>query len=183
MKQNYHIILIDDNSPDGTFTEASKYKGEINLTIIKRERKLGLGSAYKEALNYCTNNYIIIMDADLSHNPYDLKKMIKMMQSGCDIVTGTRYKNTKGSGTFGWNLKRKIISRGANNLAQVVLGLECSDVTGSFRIYKKHVFEDLVKKVKSVGYAYQIEILFWAEQMSFKILECEIVFHERISGE
>ncbi|KAM0677379.1 hypothetical protein BDAP_002062 [Binucleata daphniae] len=184
IKRKYRIILIDDNSPDGTYEEACKYKNKINIELIKRSAKLGLGSAYKEALKHCQNEYIIIMDADLSHNPYDIKKMYKKIENkqNCDIVIGSRYMSVKGSGTYGWSLKRKIISRGANDLAQIVLGLKSSDATGSFRIYKRELFDWLVKQVKSVGYAYQIEILYLAEKNNYKIAECEIIFHERIYG-
>ncbi|KAM0673006.1 dolichol-P-mannose synthesis [Gurleya vavrai] len=123
------------------------------------------------------------MDADLSHNPSDIKKLIDKQKRGFDIVLGSRYRNSVFSGTFGWNFKRKIISRGANNLAQIMLNIKVSDATGSFRIYKKDVFENLIEKVKSSGYAYQIEIMHLAEKMNYKIDECDIIFHERVNGE
>lgn len=189
LKMTYKIILIDDGSPDGTLVEAIKYKENINVELISRKEKLGLGTAYKEALRYCEYNYIIIMDADLSHNPYDIKKMIQKMnidgtnQGDYDIVIGSRYLKSSESGTVGWNFKRKLTSRGANNLAQIILGTDNTDLTGSFRLYKKCVFEALIENIRSKGYAYQMEILYLANLNNFSIGEVPIIFHERISGE
>lgn len=185
LKLRYKIILIDDNSPDGTYDEALNLKNTIALKAIKRPKKLGLGSAYKDALKHCEHNNIIILDADLSHDPNDIEKMIHKMidDESIDIVIGSRYLKLPDSGTVGWNLKRKLTSRGANNLAQILLGIENSDLTGSYRLYKKQVFTELISKVKSNGYSYQMEILYLASINNYKVAEIPIVFHEREYGE
>ncbi|EJW04727.1 hypothetical protein EDEG_01070 [Edhazardia aedis USNM 41457] len=169
LKIQFKIIIIDDNSPDKTHTEALKYKDKVHLKLIQRPRKMGLGSAYKDALLHCTSDFVLIMDVDLSHNPFDIIKMVNLQQKrDYDIVIGSRYLNTEKCGAVNWSLKRKIISRGANNLAQIMLNLKSSDVTGSFRLYKANVFRDLVKNVKSTGFSYQMEMLFLAEKIIAK---------------
>lgn len=184
----YHIIIVDDNSPDGTYDEVKRYKQNINVTLIKRKAKLGLGTAYKEAVPYCKYNFVIILDADLSHDPSYIKDLINKMEiqddgkSKYDIITTTRYMYNERSGVVGWNFKRKMTSRGANNLAQVLFGIEISDVTGSFRIYRRDVFDSLTRCVKSNGYAYQMEILYLAVRNKLRISEIPIVFYERRKG-
>jgi dolichol-phosphate mannosyltransferase len=183
MDVDYNIVVVDDNSPDGTYEEVLSFKDKMKITAIKREKKLGLGTAYKSALEECTGSFVIIMDADLSHDPGYIKTMIDIQkEEDCDIVTGSRYMGVEGSGVYGWGLMRRVISRGANNISQIVLGINTSDVTGSFRMYKKKVFETLIGQVKSVGYSYQMEIIFLAERYHFSIRECPIIFMERMYG-
>lgn len=114
---------------------------------------MGLGSAYMDGLKFCSGDFIVLMDADLSHHPKYLPKFIEVQQkTGCDIVTGTRYR--QGGGVFGWNFKRKLTSRGANFIAKTALGNSCSDLTGSFRLYKKDVFSRIIGDIVSKGYAF-----------------------------
>ncbi|CAH8560615.1 unnamed protein product [Heterobilharzia americana] len=122
---SYELIVVDDNSPDGT--------GEI---LKPRSGKLGLGSAYLHGLTFARGDFVVIMDADLSHHPKFIPEFIKLQKHhDYDIVTGTRY--SCNGGVSGWDLKRKLISRTANYIAQVLLRPKASDLTGSFRLYKK----------------------------------------------
>eukprot|EP00828_Plagiopyla_frontata_P005181 TRINITY_DN1203_c0_g1_i2.p1 TRINITY_DN1203_c0_g1~~TRINITY_DN1203_c0_g1_i2.p1 ORF type:complete len:275 (-),score=40.41 TRINITY_DN1203_c0_g1_i2:62-886(-) len=139
-KNNYdfEIIIIDDNSPDGTYEIAKTLQKKYGNKIILhwREAKLGLGSAYQDGLKFCTGNFVILMDADLSHHPKYLPKFIqKQQETQAEIVTGTRYEVN--GGVYGWDFRRKLTSRVANFIAKVALGNNCSDLTGSFRLYKK----------------------------------------------
>jgi dolichol-phosphate mannosyltransferase len=114
---------------------------------------MGLGSAYIDGINFCTGDFVVIMDADLSHHPKYLPTFIERQKaSGCDIVTGTRYK--PGGGVFGWDFGRKLTSRVANFIAKSTLGSSYSDLTGSFRLYKKEVLAKVIKDVVSRGYAF-----------------------------
>ena len=114
---------------------------------------MGLGSAYIDGLNRCKGKYVILMDADLSHHPMYIPLFIKKMQeTKCDLVTGTRY--LPGGGVYGWDLNRKLTSRVANYMASTMLNPEASDLTGSFRLYKKEVLEAIIPKVKSRGFIF-----------------------------
>nr|CAG4648818.1 EOG090X0B9X [Polyphemus pediculus] len=182
---NYEIIVIDDGSPDGTLEvarELQKIYGEEHIVLKPREKKLGLGTAYIHGMKHATGNFIIIMDADLSHHPKFIPEFIEKQKSGdYDIVSGTRYSGN--GGVYGWDLKRKIISRGANYVTQVLLRPGASDLTGSFRLYKKSVLEKLVKSCKSKGYVFQMEMIIRARQFGFSIGEVPISFVDRVYGE
>lgn len=157
-KLDWEIVIIDDASPDGTqevAKELQKIYGEDKILLKPRSGKLGLGTAYIHGLKFATGDFVIIMDADFSHHPKYLPEFIKLQKEhNYDIVLGTRY--AKDGGVYGWNLKRKFISRGANLLASTVLGTGVSDVTGSFRLYKKPVLETLMSEVTSKGYVFQM---------------------------
>ncbi|KAK2709010.1 hypothetical protein QYM36_014591 [Artemia franciscana] len=134
-KYDYEIIIIDDGSPDGTQNAAKqleKIYGSDKIVLRPREKKLGLGTAYVHGMKHATGDFVIIMDADLSHHPKFIPKFIeKQKEKDYDIVSGTRYEG--GGGVCGWDLKRKLISRGANFLTQLLLRPGASDLTGSFR--------------------------------------------------
>mmetsp|Transcript_7054 Transcript_7054/g.8936 ORF Transcript_7054/g.8936 Transcript_7054/m.8936 type:complete len:176 (+) Transcript_7054:39-566(+) len=136
---DWEVIIVDDNSPDGTQIIAKELIGifgQEHIQLRARAGKLGLGTAYVHGLQFVTGNYVIIMDADFSHHPEAIPKFIaKQKEQDYDIVTGTRYAGD--GGVFGWDLKRKLVSRGANFLAATVLRPGVSDLTGSFRLYKK----------------------------------------------
>nr|CAG4649590.1 EOG090X0B9X [Scapholeberis mucronata]SVE93809.1 EOG090X0B9X [Scapholeberis mucronata] len=167
------------------------YNERENLPIIvwllvksftEREKKLGLGTAYIHGIKHATGNFIIIMDADLSHHPKFIPKFIeKQKEKDYDVVSGTRYSGS--GGVYGWDLKRKIISRGANYVTQVLLRPGASDLTGSFRLYKKSVLEKLVQSCKSKGYVFQMEMIIRARQFGFTIGEVPISFVDRVYGE
>lgn len=182
---SYEIIVIDDGSPDGTLEAAKQLQtiyGSDKIVLRPREKKLGLGTAYIHGIKHATGNFIIIMDADLSHHPKFIKQFIEAQETQkYDIVTGTRYKGN--GGVYGWDFKRKLISRGANLLTQILLRPGVSDLTGSFRLYKKEVLEDLVKSCVSKGYVFQMEMVVRARQKGYTIGEVPISFVDRVYGE
>ena len=203
---DFEIIVIDDGSPDGTLDVAKqleKIYGEDKIVLRPRAKKLGLGTAYVHGIKHATGNFIVIMDADLSHHPKFIPEFIRKQKEGnFDLVSGTRYAG--GGGVNGWDLKRKVISRGANFVTQVLLRPGASDLTGSFRLYKKEVLEKLVaatvskgrikvlsswlvfflgiKRVFS-GYVFQMEMIIRARQQGFSIGEVPITFVDRVYGE
>ncbi|PQE27651.1 dolichol-phosphate mannosyltransferase protein [Rutstroemia sp. NJR-2017a BBW] len=151
---DYEIIVVDDASPDNTAEVANQlakaYPGRVHLH--SRTGKLGLGSAYRHGMQFANGNFVIIMDADFSHHPKFIPEMIRVQkEKDYDIVTGTRYSSRDGvyGGVFGWDLKRKVVSRGANLFADTMLRPGVSDLTGSFRLYKKDVLEKAIAKVQN----------------------------------
>ncbi|KAL9606420.1 MAG: hypothetical protein Q9204_009466, partial [Flavoplaca sp. TL-2023a] len=149
-----------------------------HILLRPRPGKLGLGTAYVHGLKSATGNFVIIMDADFSHHPKFLPSMIATQKrTGCDIVTGTRYAGD--GGVYGWDLKRKLVSRGANLVADTVLRPGVSDLTGSFRLYKKSVLEKVMAKTESKGYTFQMELMTRAVGMGYRVEECPISFVDR----
>ncbi len=125
---------------------------------------------------------LINLDADFSHHPKFIADMIRVQKSGgFDIVTGTRYAGN--GGVYGWDLKRKLVSRGANLFADTLLWPGVSDLTGSFRLYKKEVLQKVIKSTESKGYSFQMEIIFRAKAMGFTVAEVPISFVDRVYGE
>ncbi|GFH55881.1 dolichol-phosphate mannosyltransferase [Chaetoceros tenuissimus] len=182
----FEVVVVDDNSPDNTLEVAQQLQeiyGKELVKIVSRKGKLGLGTAYVAGLKECTGERVILMDADLSHHPKFIPQMIlKMNAHDYDIVSGTRYR--KGGGVAGWDLKRKITSKGANFLAQFLLNPgNASDLTGSFRLYKKEALEKILPQVKSKGYAFQMEILILARKANMTLGEVPITFVDRLYGE
>jgi len=182
---DYEIIVIDDGSPDGTLEVAKSLQeiyGEDRILLRPRAKKLGLGTAYVHGMNHATGDFIVIMDADLSHHPKFIPDMIvKQKEEDYDLVSGTRY--DLGGGVNGWDLKRKVISRTANFITQVLLRPNATDLTGSFRLYKKSVLESLVSSCVSKGYVFQMEMVIRARQLGFSIGEVPISFVDRVYGE
>lgn len=181
---NFEIIIVDDASPDGTQDTVKKLQtiyGEDKILLRPRAAKLGLGTAYVHGLKYVSGDFVIILDADLSHHPKYLPNFIrKQLETDADIVTGTRYVN--GGGVHGWDLRRKLTSRGANVLAHTLLWPRVSDLTGSFRLYKKKVLEEVVQTCVSKGYVFQMEIIVRATRMGCRIEEVPITFVDRVYG-
>jgi len=141
-----------------------------------------LGTAYIHGLKHAKGDFVIIMDADLSHHPKFILEFIARQKEGnYDIVTGSRY--IEHGGVFGWDLKRKVISRGANFVAQLLLRPGASDLTGSFRLYKKDVLINLVQSCISKGYVFQMEMLVRANRAGYTVAEVPITFVDRVYGE
>ena len=189
-KVKHEVVVVDDSSPDNTLEAAESLRdiyGSSQVTIVSRKGQLGLGSAYFAGLKVAKGDRIILMDADLSHHPKFIPQMISVMDHGdrsgrpFDIVSGTRY--CRGGGVAGWDFKRKLTSCGANFLARYLLNPGASDLTGSFRLYEREAIERILPKVKSKGYAFQMEILVHARKQGMTIGEVPITFVDRIYGE
>ena len=184
-KLDWEVIIVDDNSPDGTQEIAKKLIdifGPEHIQLRPRAGKLGLGTAYVHGLQFVTGNFVIIMDADFSHHPEAIPEFIaKQKSQDYDIVTGTRYAGD--GGVFGWDFKRKLISRGANFLDSVVLRPHVSDLTGSFRLYKTDVLKKIIDVTQSKGYVFQMEMMVRAKAMGFTVGEVPISFVDRLYGE
>ncbi|XVE69615.1 hypothetical protein DITRI_Ditri10aG0004300 [Diplodiscus trichospermus] len=179
---DFEVIVVDDGSPDGTqevVKQLQKLYGEDRILAI--ELLLVSGTAYIHGLKHASGNFVVIMDADLSHHPKYLPSFIKkQLETGASIVTGTRY--VKGGGVHGWNLMRKLTSRGANVLAQTLLWPGVSDLTGSFRLYRKSVLEDIISSCVSKGYVFQMEMIVRASRKGYHIEEVPITFVDRVFG-
>lgn len=184
-KLMYQVVIVDDSSPDNTLEVAQaiqKSYGEKHVTIVSRKGKLGLGTAYIAGLKAAKGDRIILMDADLSHHPKFIPKMIELMDKKKeDIVTGTRY--ALGGGVYGWDFKRKLTSKGANFLADFLLNPGVSDLTGSFRLYERRVLEKVLPQIQCKGYAFQMEIIVRSKKEGFTVGEIPITFVDRIYGE
>ncbi|PWN27616.1 family 2 glycosyltransferase [Jaminaea rosea] len=185
---DYEIIIVDDASPDGTLEIAKQLQsvfGSDRIILRPRTGKLGLGTAYVHGLESCTGDFVFIMDADFSHHPKDMPRMIAMQKErDLDIVQGTRYSGpSTGAGVYGWNLKRKLVSRAANLLASVFLDPKTTDVTGSFRLYRRPLLHKLMKEATSKGYVFQMEILVRARNLGATIGEVPITFCDRVFGD
>ena len=185
VNQDYHILIIDDNSPDGTANLVKelqlKYK---NLFLEERPGKAGLGTAYKYGFNWALNrdyDNIIQMDADLSHDPKEIIEMIRLLNN-YDLVIGSRYIN--GVSVVHWPIKRLLLSYGANVYARLVTGLPIKDSTGGYKAWKREVLNSIdLNLVKSQGYSFQIEMNWRAWQKKFSIIEYPIIFSDRTIGE
>jgi len=182
---NYEIIIIDDGSPDGTLDVAKELQqiyGTSRIVLKPRASKLGLGTAYVHGMQHATGNFVLIMDADLSHHPKFIPEFINLQKKNdLDIVTGTRYSGN--GGVYGWDFYRKLVSRGANYLTQFLLWPGVSDLTGSFRLYRKEVLEKLVSNCVSKGYVFQMEMVIRARQFDYTIGEVPITFVDRVYGQ
>lgn len=166
------------------------------IQLRPRAGKLGLGTAYAHGLAHATGDFVVIMDADFSHHPSALPRMIALQASagapastsggsaGYDIVTGTRYAGPgSGAGVYGWDLRRKLVSRGANLFADTVLRPGVSDLTGSYRLYRREVLEAVIARTESKGYTFQMEMMVRAKAMGYSVAECPIEFVDRVFGE
>lgn len=188
LKKEFHILVVDDNSPDGTAKKVQRlqehYQDKLFLSV--RKEKSGLGTAYIHGFYWALEkeyNYIFEMDADFSHNPKDLEKLYKAChEDGADIAIGSRY--VKGVNVVNWPLGRIILSYGASFYVRFITGMRIKDATAGFVCYKRQVLETLdLEDIKFVGYAFQIEMKFKAYLKGFKIVEIPVIFVDRIIGE
>ena len=176
------IIVVDDNSPDGTSGAVSELGKNYNVSLIKREKKMGLGSAYIAGFYYALKNSDIIfeMDADLSHDPLMLPLLAGELKN-CDIVIGSRY--IPGGRIENWNTYRILVSLGANFFARHLLKLQVKDITTGYRAYRNEVLSsNPIESITSNGYAFQAEILYHASMRGYRIKEVPIVFKDRQNG-
>lgn len=182
---DYEIVIIDDNSPDKTIEVAQqlqKIYGSDRILLLSRAGKLGLGSAYRDGLKKVSGDFVFLMDADFSHHPRAIPSFIaKQAEQDFDVVSGTRYR--QGGGVHGWDLRRKLTSRVANFLAHTLLAPPASDLTGSYRLYKKDVLETLMASFEPSGYVFQMEIIVRAAADGYSIGEVPITFVDRVYGE
>ncbi len=179
-----HVLVVDDNSPDGTgayVKERASENGWINL--LQRPSKLGLGTAYCTGFAWALDrNYdaIIQMDADLSHDPGQIPELLKLLRDW-DLVIGSRY--IKGVNVVNWPLSRLILSWSANIYAKVITGVPVWDLTGGYKCWRREVLADLdIPTIKSEGYAFQIETTYRAYNRGYRIRESPIVFVDRTEG-
>ena len=187
LKDNFNILVVDDNSPDGT-SELVKKEIELNkqrLFLIEREKKLGIGPAYINGFKWAIKNgyeNIYEMDADFSHNPNDLSRMqVFLTQNGVDVVIGSRYKT--GVNVVNWPIQRVLISYFASWYARIITGTPIMDLTSGFVGYKAKVLNEILNNgVKFKGYAFQIEMKFKAYNLKYNLYEIPIIFTDRVKG-
>ena len=188
LSENFDILVVDDNSPDGTAEVVkgfvSKYSNRVFLEI--KNIKEGLGKAYTLGFSWAMErnyDYIFEMDADLSHDPNDLVRMYIELQSiNCDVVIGSRYVN--GINVVNWPLSRIMLSYFASIYSRIITGLPVKDATSGFVGFKREVLEKMnLNSILFNGYAFQIELKFKAYKNNFKILEIPIIFRDRVHGE
>jgi dolichol-phosphate mannosyltransferase len=183
----FHLLIIDDGSPDGTAqtVEALQSAYPDRLHLINRGSKLGLGTAYITGFKYALEEgyeYIFEMDADFSHNPKDLVRLYKACaKDGFDLAIGSRY--ITGVNVVNWPMGRVLMSFFASKYVQFITGLPIQDATAGFKCYHRRVLEAIdLDKIKFIGYAFQIEMKFTAWKLGFKIIEIPIIFTDRTKG-
>lgn len=187
VQEDIHILVVDDNSPDGTAAQVKRMQADQKerLHILERKGKLGLGTAYIAGFKYGIEKkyeLIIEMDADFSHKPADVPRLIDAcLNQSADVSVGSRY--VKGGGTENWDWYRLFLSRGASFYTRIITFLPVKDATAGFVCYKRAVLESMdLSKIKFIGYAFQIEMKYYAHQLGFKIKEVPIIFADRELG-
>ena len=181
-----HVLVVDDNSPDGTGALADELSArDERVMVMHRAGKMGLGTAYVAGFRHGLERdyeYFFEMDADFSHDPKYLPVMLAMAQGGTDLVLGSRY--MPGGGTENWAPWRKVLSRGGSTYARTVLGVGVKDLTGGFKCFRRRVLETLdLDAVRSEGYSFQIEMTYRAIRKGFTVGETPIVFVDRREGQ
>jgi dolichol-phosphate mannosyltransferase len=186
LQQGFHILVIDDSSPDGTATlvREIQHKYDGQLFLEERKGKLGLGTAYIHGFRWSLEkgyDFICEMDADFSHNPKDLQRLVDACESGADVAVGSRY--VKGGSVENWPWDRHIYSKGGSIYTRIITWLPVKDSTAGFVCYRRQVLETInLDQIKFVGYAFQIEMKFASWKLGFKIVEVPITFFDRRLG-
>src|SRR5881227_3715625 len=173
------VLVIDDNSPDGTGEIADRLAAELDyVSVLHREDKEGLGRAYIAAFHHLLaggSDLILEMDCDFSHDPNDVPRLIAACEQGADLALGSRY--VPGGGTRNWGLGRRFVSIGGSWYARTLLGVGVRDLTGGFKCYRRQVLERIdLDAVRSLGYAFQIETTYRTIRAGFSVVEVPIVF-------
>ena len=186
LNKDFHVLVVDDNSPDGTSAKVSQMQvaRPEALFLETRMEKSGLGTAYIHGFKWAiakNYDYIFEMDADFSHNPEDLKRLYKACSNGADMSVGSRYK--KGVNVVNWPLYRVLLSYGASFYVKIITGMRVHDPTAGFVCYRRYVLENIdLDSVRFVGYAFQIEMKFRAYLKNYDIEEVSIIFRDRVRG-
>ena len=180
-----HVLVVDDNSPDGTGEIADRLAGELDfVSVLHRERKEGLGPAYLAGFRRALADgaeLVLELDCDFSHNPSDVPRLVAACESGADLALGSRY--VAGGGTENWGLGRRIVSWGGSFYARALLGVGVRDLTGGFKCYRRRVLETIdLEAIHSRGYAFQIETTYRAIRAGFSVVEVPITFADREVG-
>ena len=183
-EEGIHILIVDDNSPDGTaaFVE-SEMKNNNRIHLIKRPSKQGLGTAYIAGFKFAIQSgydFVFEMDADFSHDPKEIPRFLDEIKNS-DVILGSRYIN--GVNVINWPMRRLLLSSFANLYTRFITGMPVHDATGGFKCFRRKVLEAInLEKVTSNGYAFQIEMSFKAWKKGFKLKEIPIIFVDRVKG-
>jgi dolichol-phosphate mannosyltransferase len=184
IKSDLHILIVDDNSPDGTSDVVFRMQTvNSNIHLLKRSGKMGLGTAYCEGFIYALENgfeAIFEMDADFSHDPKEIPRFLKELETN-DLVIGSRY--ITGVNVVNWPLRRLLLSYFANVYTQIITGMPIKDATGGFKCFRAEVLRKInLKGIKTNGYGFQIEMNFRVWKQNGRIKEIPIVFVDRLNG-
>lgn len=188
LEKDFHILIIDDNSPDGTADIVKHLQQEFpnQLFLIEREGKLGLGTAYVRGFKWALErdyDFIYEMDADFSHNPEDLLRLYDACKNqDADVAVGSRY--IKGVNVVNWPMSRVLMSYYASAYVRFITRIKVKDTTAGFKCYKRKVLETInLDKIRFMGYAFQIEMKYTAWKLGFNVVEVPIIFTDRTEGQ
>src|SRR5947207_14103036 len=181
-----HVLVVDDNSPDGTGEIADRLAGKLDfVSVLHRERKEGLGPAYLAGFRRALDagaDYVLEMDCDFSHDPADVPRLLAACEDGADLALGSRY--VEGGGTENWGLGRRLVSAGGSPSPRVLPGVRVRDLTGGFKCYRRAVLERIdLDAIHSRGYAFQIETTYRALRAGFRVVQVPIRFSDRTAGQ
>ncbi|MBI5464319.1 MAG: polyprenol monophosphomannose synthase [Ignavibacteriales bacterium] len=181
---SFHVLVVDDNSPDGSAQLVKEMQRDNpRIHLLERPGKMGLGTAYVAGFRYALANdfdFVFEMDADFSHDPKSLKKLLKHIEH-CDLCIGSRY--VQGVNVINWPMRRLILSYSANVYTRLITGMPVKDATGGFKCYRRKVLESIdLDSIRSNGYAFQIETNFMAWKKGFRVCEVPIIFVDRRVG-
>lgn len=183
--QGYRVVIVDDGSPDGTGEVADELaEGDPLVEVLHREEKQGLGPAYAAGFDRALSEgaeIVCEMDADFSHNPTDLTRLVEAIEAGADLAIGSRY--VPGGDTPDWPVGRRLISKGGNVYARTMLGIPTRDATAGFRAFRREALEMLpYGAAEASGYGFQVEMAWRAHRMGLRVVEVPIVFRDRQMG-
>jgi dolichol-phosphate mannosyltransferase len=183
--EGFRVLVVDDGSPDGTGRIADELAARHEwVQVLHRSEKNGIGPAYLAGFRHALDHgagFVMEMDSDFSHDPADLARLLEAVRGGADLALGSRY--VPGGGVEEWGLLRRVISEGGSTYARIVLGLHVKDLTGGFKCFRRDVLEAIhFDRVRSQGYAFQVELTYRAVQAGFRVVEVPIVFRDRQRG-